>query len=108
MQRIGETSPFSLKIFRGCAANFQLPSMTFHRGQGGNLAIQDAAEFVKNIISVRDGARSLEESVNEYDRGVLERGQEVAISKAQTIAFHDYENFLNSPVVKIGIQPSTK
>lgn len=82
--------------------------MTFHRGQGGNLAIQDADEFVKAMVAVNDGTRNLDAAVAEYDKGVVERGQEVAISKAQTMAFHDYENFLNSPVVKLGIQPSAK
>ena len=79
--------------------------MTFHRGQGGNLAIQDADEFVKTMLAVRGGTKSLEEGVREYDKSVLERGEEVATSKAQTIAFHDYENFLNSPVVRMGIKP---
>lgn len=82
--------------------------MTFHRGQGGNLAIRDADEFVNTMIAVRSEQKTLVEALDEYDRGVVERGQEVAISKEQTKAFHDYENFLNSPVVKMGIKPSSK
>ncbi|KAH8659935.1 hypothetical protein BX600DRAFT_482067 [Xylariales sp. PMI_506] len=83
-------------------------SMTFHRGQGGNLAIRDADEFVNKMVLVRDGKQSLREAVGEYDEGVRERGQEVAISKASTMSFHDYDTFMNSPVIKMGIRPSTK
>lgn len=82
--------------------------MTFHRGQGGNLAIRDADEFVNTMIAVKSEQKTLVDALDEYDRGVVERGQEVAISKEQTKAFHDYENFLNSPVVKMGIKPSSK
>jgi 2-polyprenyl-6-methoxyphenol hydroxylase-like FAD-dependent oxidoreductase len=87
---------------------FRIDSMSFHRGQGGNLAIQDAHEFVKTLVAVKNGIKRIEDAVAEYDRGVVERGREVAISKAQTEAFHDYENFLQSPVVKMGIRPSAK
>lgn len=90
------------------SADTRFTSMTFHRGQGGNLAIRDADEFVTCMIEVGNGTKTLEQAVGEYDRGVVERGQEVAISKEQTKAFHDYENFLNSPVVKMGIKPSAK
>ena len=80
--------------------------MTFHRGQGGNLAIRDADEFVSSIIAVREGKVSLAEAVSLYDEGVVERGQEVEISKVQTDAFHDYANFRESPVFKMGVKPS--
>jgi 2-polyprenyl-6-methoxyphenol hydroxylase-like FAD-dependent oxidoreductase len=79
--------------------------MTFHRGQGGNIAIKDAFEFVNSLIAVQKGEKSLQEAVTEYDEGVLARGEEVAISKAQAAAFHDYENFDNSPVFKMGVKP---
>jgi 2-polyprenyl-6-methoxyphenol hydroxylase-like FAD-dependent oxidoreductase len=79
--------------------------MTFHRGQGGNLAIKDALEFVNAIKSVQTGEKSLAEAMAEYDKGVIERGEEVAISKSQAIAFHDYANFRNSPIFQMGIKP---
>jgi 2-polyprenyl-6-methoxyphenol hydroxylase-like FAD-dependent oxidoreductase len=80
--------------------------MTFHRGQGGNLAIRDADDFVTRMIALRSGEASLEDAVSEYDKGVLERGQEVAISNSQTAAFHDYANFRESPIFKLGIKSS--
>ncbi|ETS82031.1 hypothetical protein PFICI_07033 [Pestalotiopsis fici W106-1] len=106
--RIWHTRPWDNHGARVTLAGDAAHSMTFHRGQGGNLAIRDADEFVNCMIAVRNGTKTLNEAVAEYDRGVVERGQEVAISKEQTKAFHDYENFLNSPVVKMGIKPSAK
>lgn len=79
--------------------------MTFHRGQGGNIAIKDAFEFVNSLVAVQKGEKLLHEAVTKYDEGVLARGEEVAISKAQAAAFHDYENFDNSPVFKMGVKP---
>jgi hypothetical protein len=58
------------------------------------------------MVTVQKGEQSLEEAVNEYDKGVVARGQEVATSKAQTMAFHDYTNFENSALFKMGIKPA--
>ncbi|KAK1750075.1 monooxygenase [Echria macrotheca] len=81
-------------------------SMTFHRGQGGNLAIKDAYEFVQQMVEAEEGKKSLKEALDSYDEGVVARGQEVEISKQQAAAFHDYDNFDNSPVFKMGIKPA--
>lgn len=81
-------------------------SMTFHRGQGGNLAIKDAYEFVKLMGDVSEGRMELKEAMDQYDEGVVARGEEVEISKTQAAAFHDYENFDDSPVFKMGIKPA--
>jgi 2-polyprenyl-6-methoxyphenol hydroxylase-like FAD-dependent oxidoreductase len=80
--------------------------MTFHRGQGGNLAIKDAYDFVTSIAAVQNGVQTLDEAIKKYDQGVLERGKEVEISKSQAAAFHDYANFRNSPIIKMGIKPA--
>jgi len=82
--------------------------MTFHRGQGGNLAIKDAIEFVSTMQAVQSGSKILKEAMDAYDAGVVERGEEVEISKKQAVAFHDYANFRNSPVFKMGIKPNMK
>ncbi|KIW03413.1 uncharacterized protein PV09_05188 [Verruconis gallopava] len=83
-------------------------SMTFHRGQGGNLAIKDALEFVNAMKSVEAGKRTLEDAIKEYDAGVLKRGEEVEISKEQAIAFHNYATFRDSPIFKMGLKPNVK
>ncbi|KAF2465619.1 FAD/NAD(P)-binding domain-containing protein [Lindgomyces ingoldianus] len=81
-------------------------AMTFHRGQGANNALFDSYCFVEAMKAVRDG-KPLKEAVDEYDEKILKRGmEEVQISKAQTFFTHDWENFINSPVIKLGTKPS--
>lgn len=83
-------------------------SMTFHRGQGGNNALRDAERFVTAMTEVKTNSKTLMQAVDAYDQEVLERGSaEVKMSSAQTHAFHDYEAFLNSPIMKHGIKPTT-
>lgn len=67
--------------------------------------MKDSFEFVNHMIAVQKGEETLEAAINEYEKGVLERGKEVEISKAQAMAFHDYANFENSPIYKMGIKP---
>ena len=82
-------------------------SMTFHRGQGGNNSLRDAERFVAAMVEVKNGDKSLQEAVDAYDAEVFERGgAEVEMSSKQTHAFHDYETFLNSPIMKFGIKPT--
>ncbi|EXJ93401.1 hypothetical protein A1O1_01793 [Capronia coronata CBS 617.96] len=81
-------------------------SMTFHRGQGANNAVCDSERFVRAMLKVKSGDMTLAEAVAEYDQDVITRGkQEVEVSRVQTEAFHDYDNFLNSPIMKHGIKP---
>ncbi|KIW12086.1 hypothetical protein PV08_09360 [Exophiala spinifera] len=84
-------------------------SMTFHRGQGANNAVKDSKMFVDAMVKVKSGKLPLVEALAEYDQDVMTRGrQEVEISRVQTEAFHDHARFLDSPVVKHGIRPSTE
>jgi 2-polyprenyl-6-methoxyphenol hydroxylase-like FAD-dependent oxidoreductase len=106
--RIWHPKPWDNRGGRVTLAGDAAHSMTFHRGQGGNLAIKDADEFVTRMLKVENGQMSLKDAMDEYDAGVVERGQEVETSKQQAIAFHDHKNFLNSPVIKMGIKPQTK
>lgn len=106
--RIWHPKPWDNRNGRATLAGDAAHSMTFHRGQGGNLAIKDAYEFVRCMVDVKEGRKTLKEAMDEYDRGVLARGEEVEISKRQAAAFHDYENFDSSPVFKMGIKPAGK
>jgi hypothetical protein len=103
MRHIGEGLTFMIQVLSLLIYIF---SMTFHRGQGGNLAIKDADEFIIALLSVQNGEQTLKEAIDKYDKGVVERGQEVEISKKQAHAFHDYANFMNSPVMSMGIKPA--
>ncbi|KAF2801040.1 FAD/NAD(P)-binding domain-containing protein [Melanomma pulvis-pyrius CBS 109.77] len=81
-------------------------SMTFHRGQGANNAFYDSYCFVEAMKAVKAGT-PLNQAVSEYDEMILKRGiEEVQISKSQTFFTHDWENFVNSPVIKLGTRPS--
>ena len=82
-------------------------SMTFHRGQGGNNALRDAERFVAAMAEVKGGHQTLSEAVDGYDSEMLQRGaSEVDMSAKQTHAFHDYNAFLQSPIMKHGIKPT--
>lgn len=79
------------------------------RGQGANNAVKDSKMFVDAMVKVKSGELSRKEALAEYDQDVMTRGrQEVEISRVQTEAFHDHARFLDSPVVKHGIRPSTE
>jgi hypothetical protein len=84
----------------------RLTLIVIDRGQGANNAVADSSKFVTAMTKVKEGAMSLKEAVNEYDADVISRGRnEVDTSKIQTGAFHDYERFLDSPLLKHGIKP---
>lgn len=80
--------------------------MTFHRGQGGNLAIRDAYELFNKLVLVYNGESDRETAIDTYDRGAFLRGEEVEISRQCTMAFLDYKNMENSPVYQLGINPA--
>lgn len=80
---------------------------TLDRGQGANNAIRDSERFVKAMIAVKNGEKTLIEAVNDYDEDVITRGsEEVEVSRIQTDALHDHANFFNSPIMKHGIKPT--
>lgn len=81
-------------------------SMTFHRGQGGNLEIKDAYELFNKLVSVHNEEIDHETAIDAYDKGALLRGEEVEISRQCTIAFMNYENMEKSPLYQIGINPA--
>jgi 2-polyprenyl-6-methoxyphenol hydroxylase-like FAD-dependent oxidoreductase len=82
-------------------------AMTFHRGQGGNNALKDAERFVAAMIEVTSGRKTLAAAMDEYDSELLQRGAaEVEMSSKQTHAFHDFDAFLQSPIMKHGIKPT--
>jgi 2-polyprenyl-6-methoxyphenol hydroxylase-like FAD-dependent oxidoreductase len=83
--------------------------MTFHRGQSGNHALRDAAAYVAAMVDVSQGSKSVKAAVDDYDKDVLERGRsEEAMSSQQTHAFHDYQAFIQSPIMTHGIRPMMK
>lgn len=84
--------------------NEELPD----RGQGANNAFYSAHCLVEALKSVQAGTSTLKDAITTYDENIWKRGaNEVQISKAQTFFTHDgLENFINSPVIKLGTKPS--
>ena len=74
------------------------------RGQGLNNALQDSSNFVSAIISVANGEKTLVGAIDAYDKEVLERGTlETDISLKQSIAIHDWDKLMQSPLMNIGM-----
>jgi hypothetical protein len=78
------------------------------RGQGANNAFYSAHCLVEALKSVQIGTATLKDAITAYDESIWKRGaNEVQISKAQTFFTHDgLENFINSPVMRLGTKPS--
>ncbi|KAF2112392.1 hypothetical protein BDV96DRAFT_497886 [Lophiotrema nucula] len=75
------------------------------RGQGLNIALEDAYHYIQAIESYAKGKGTLEEAVSQYDADVLERGKrEAEMSNLQTYGTHHWEVLMDSPLVnKTGI-----
>ncbi|KAJ4371424.1 hypothetical protein N0V83_004641 [Neocucurbitaria cava] len=106
--KIWKTVPWDNQNGRVTLCGDAAHAMTFHRGQGANNAFYSAHCLVEALKSVQDGTASLETAITAYDESIWKRGaNEVQISKAQTFFTHDgLENFINSPVIKLGTKPS--
>jgi len=78
-------------------------SMTNHRGQGLNNCFNDAGNFVAGLIEVSQGTKTLVNMLKIYDEEVVKRGAtEVLMSQKQSLMMHDWEMFLQSPVMQMG------
>ncbi|KAH8812571.1 hypothetical protein F5884DRAFT_785833 [Xylogone sp. PMI_703] len=78
-----------------------------HRGQGLNHGIADATNFVKAVIEIRDGNKSREEAIMGYNEELVRRGaDEVETSRRNALLVHDFEKFMDSPVLKQGYTKS--
>jgi len=78
-----------------------------HRGQGLNHAIADANNFVKAVVDIRHGRKSREVAIEEYNAEVVKRGaDEVETSRKNALLVHDFEKFMDSPVLKQGYAKS--
>ncbi|KAH0558632.1 hypothetical protein GP486_004714 [Trichoglossum hirsutum] len=85
-------------------------NITFHRGQGLNLALHDAADFVSAMVSVRDRQRSLQDALDWYGKEMLERSAaEYKASYMCTRFVHRWDELMQSPIMKgIGVSQLKK
>ncbi|EAT86330.2 hypothetical protein HBI56_100180 [Parastagonospora nodorum] len=106
--KIWKTVPWNNQAGRVTLCGDAAHAMTFHRGQGANNAFYSAHCLVEALRSVQAGSATLQDAISAYDESIWKRGaNEVQISKAQTFFTHDgLENFINSPVMKLGTKPS--
>ncbi|THU96336.1 FAD/NAD(P)-binding domain-containing protein [Dendrothele bispora CBS 962.96] len=85
--------------------------MTYHRGQGLNNAISDAASLLHALLDhypPSDTSSSLPfaEALKVYESEVWERGREAVLSSAQnTVMMHDWDRLLQCDTLRIGIKP---
>ncbi|KAL1967229.1 hypothetical protein VTN77DRAFT_3520 [Rasamsonia byssochlamydoides] len=80
--------------------------MTFHRGQGLNNAILDAASLGRQIAQLKDkSVDSLAAAVAAYEKEVWERGKEaVEVSNVNSLSIHNWEQLQNSPLFTAGLK----
>ena len=79
------------------------------RGQGLNLALQDAGDLVEGIRKVARGTIQLGQMLTEYDESMRMRAsKEAQLSLNQTLMSHDWKRLMDSPVPKIGAHRSTR
>jgi 2-polyprenyl-6-methoxyphenol hydroxylase-like FAD-dependent oxidoreductase len=78
-----------------------------HRGQGLNHGIADAHNFIKAMLDIKEGRKTREEAIEEYNAELVKRGaDEVETSRRNALLVHDFEKFMDSPVLKQGYAKS--
>lgn len=103
--------PFNNQNGRITLAGDAAHPMTFHRGQGLNHAIADADALVQMLTSITGDphsnaqstmASSLEKAISTYDDEVRKRGgDEVRLSKINTVMLHSWDQLMESPLMKM-------
>lgn len=76
---------------------------THHRGQGLNLAIEDAGKIVDLLTN--QGSRPLKDIVDEFETEMIERGgKEVRLGELNSRMVHDWEAIMKSPLITAGVK----
>ncbi|KAI1609746.1 hypothetical protein EDD36DRAFT_421827 [Exophiala viscosa] len=101
-----ESIPWDNKNGRVLLAGDCAHSMTAHRAQGLNHALQDVLNLVHAIPEIAAGKLDLKEFADSYMAEVVERGaDEVRMSLKQGLAVHNWGQNKDMPIVKIGTTP---
>ncbi|KAL8800986.1 MAG: hypothetical protein Q9182_004778 [Xanthomendoza sp. 2 TL-2023] len=103
------TKPWDNRNGRVTMAGDAAHPMTYHRGQGLNNAILDAAFLCRSLQKhVRDKV-SLTVVLAEYEKEMQERGRAAVISSGEnSLMVHDWEQLKQSPVFSIGLKALPK
>ncbi|KAH6662379.1 hypothetical protein B0J14DRAFT_685832 [Halenospora varia] len=80
-------------------------AMTFHRGQGLNNAITDAADFLVHLREMKEHTPAeLASAVHRYEKELWPRGYEAVMASFEnTNAVHDWSTMMESPLFKEGL-----
>jgi hypothetical protein len=79
------------------------------RAQGLNNALQDAHNYVRALVDVRDGKKSLADAITVYGDEVLARGSaENKLSNMWGPVLHNWQAMMNTPMMKQGYGQSKK
>ncbi|KAI9845094.1 MAG: hypothetical protein M1837_005098 [Sclerophora amabilis] len=81
--------------------------MTFHRGQGLNNAIHDAANLTRQLKEVRDTASTdaVASAITAYEQELWQRGKEAVLaSNANSKSVHNWSELLQSPLFTAGLK----
>ncbi|PMD29379.1 FAD/NAD(P)-binding domain-containing protein [Hyaloscypha variabilis F] len=101
------TTPWDNHDGRVTLAGDAAHPMTPHRGQGLNHAICDASHFVDAMKKVITGESSLKDAITTYSEEVVRRGaDEVLISKQNAIMMLNWDQLMESPMMKRSLQKS--
>ncbi|KAG8531886.1 uncharacterized protein KY384_003522 [Bacidia gigantensis] len=83
--------------------------MTYHRGQGLNNAVHDAAYLGRALNSVCYEDKPLEEAIDVYEKEVVERGYAAVVSSTEnSMMMVDWEKLKQSPLFKYGLKQGSR
>ncbi|KUJ13930.1 FAD/NAD(P)-binding domain-containing protein [Mollisia scopiformis] len=79
--------------------------ITFHRGQGVNNAIADAADFLIHLQTMKEHTpEELIAAVKKYDEALVPRGREAVLAAYNnSMLVHDWETAMQSPLFTKGL-----
>lgn len=103
------TEPWDNRGGRVTLAGDAAHPMTYHRGQGLNNAILDAAFLCRALHGHRQAGKPTVDALAVYEAEMQERGRAAVISSGENSRMvHDWEQLKQSPVFKIGLAPLQK
>lgn len=74
------------------------------RGQGMNHCILDVSNLMDSLLQMKADPKCQELVIGSYEKELISRGQEeVQISVKTAMTVHDWDQFMNSPLMKHGV-----
>ncbi|KAL8721858.1 MAG: hypothetical protein Q9225_001535 [Loekoesia sp. 1 TL-2023] len=103
------TEPWDNRNGRVTLAGDAAHPMTYHRGQGLNNAIIDAAFLCRSLNEHCQNGTPITEALAVYEKEMQERGRAAVISSGEnSLMVHDWERLKQSPIFTMGFKPLQK